>query len=390
MIAVLPGALPAAEPFALHDGDRVVFLGNALIEREQRYGYWETLLTILHPDKNITFRNLGWSGDTVFGHARAGFGSTADGFKHLKEHVLSLKPTVIVIGYGANEAFDGTGGLPTFEKGLTLLLDTLRPTKARLVIVSPLRQEDLGRPLPDPTEQNRNLHLYTQILRKVAAERGHIFVDLYHWSGKEIETPLTDNGIHLTAFGYWRAAQALLSGLGFESPAWRIEINSQGRATTKGVRVNIKPSAPLGFQVDDAVLPVPAPPGASSNSKPSPASERVLLVRGLSTGKHALMIDDKEVIVATAEEWAAGVTLARGPDFDHVEQLRQTIIDKNRLYFHRWRPQNETYLFGFRKHEQGQNAREIPQFDPLVAKLEADIARLRRPIPHQYEIVKRP
>src|SRR5258708_4451885 len=30
-----------AVPFALADGDRVVFLGNTLIEREQRSGYWE-------------------------------------------------------------------------------------------------------------------------------------------------------------------------------------------------------------------------------------------------------------------------------------------------------------------------------------------------------------
>ena len=48
-------------------------------------------------------------------------------------------------------------------------------------------------------------------------------------------------------------------------------------------------------------------------------------------------------------------------------------MEKNRLYFHRWRPENETYIFGFRKKEQGQNAVEIPQFDPLVAAKEAEI-----------------
>jgi hypothetical protein len=66
--------------------------------------------------------------------------------------------------------------------------------------------------------------------------------------------------------------------------------------------------------------------------------------------------------------------------------LRQAINAKNELYFHRWRPQNETYLFGFRKHEQGNNAREIPLFDPLVAAKEAEIARLKVPIAHTYEI----
>src|SRR5262249_39075675 len=68
----------AAAEFEFKDGDRVVLIGSTLIEREQRYGYWEAALTAANPDKNITFRNLGWSGDTVWGEARAGFGTAAD------------------------------------------------------------------------------------------------------------------------------------------------------------------------------------------------------------------------------------------------------------------------------------------------------------------------
>jgi lysophospholipase L1-like esterase len=56
------------------------------------------------------------------------------------------------------------------------------------------------------------------------------------------------------------------------------------------------------------------------------------------------------------------------------EKLRALIIEKNRLFFHRWRPANETYLFGFRKHEQGRNAAEIPLFDPLIEAKEKEIA----------------
>lgn len=50
--------------------------------------------------------------------------------------------------------------------------------------------------------------------------------------------------------------------------------------------------------------------------------------------------------------------------------LRETILAKNHLFFQRWRPQNEIYLFGSRKHEQGRNGAEIPQFDPLIAEKE--------------------
>ena len=58
--------------------------------------------------------------------------------------------------------------------------------------------------------------------------------------------------------------------------------------------------------------------------------------------------------------------------------LTKAILEKNRLFFHRWRPQNEIYLFGSRKHEQGNNGVEIPQFDPIIARKEQEIASLRK------------
>jgi lysophospholipase L1-like esterase len=388
LLALTP-PVRGAEAFPLRDGDRVVLIGNTLIEREQRYGYWETALTSRYPDRNILFRNLGWSGDTVFGEAQAGFGTAADGFRHLKEHVEALKPTVIIVGYGANEAFAGEAGLSRFRAGLSTLLDTLAPTKARIVLLSPLRQEDLGRPLPDPAEQNRNLRLYREVLREVADQRGNRLVDLYDLLGNGAKaTPLTDNGIHLSAHGYWRAAAAVEQGLGLAPRRWRIDIEQDGKTSAvDGAKVAGVETAPLRFQVTDAVLPVPPMPKDAPARTALPGAERILRVRGLAPGTYALHIDGKPVAVASAAGWAAGVSVTRGPDFDQVERLRETIIEKNRLYFHRWRPQNVTYLYGFRKHEQGQNAREIPQFDPLIAELEAKIAKLRVPVAHHYELV---
>lgn len=55
------------------------------------------------------------------------------------------------------------------------------------------------------------------------------------------------------------------------------------------------------------------------------------------------------------------------------EALRAMIVEKNRVYFYRWRPQNEIYLFGSRKHEQGNNASEVQLFEPIVSKMEAAI-----------------
>lgn len=373
------------KPLTLTDGDRVVFLGNTLIEREQRCGYWETALARRYPGQKIQFRNLGWSGDTVFGHARAGFGSTADGFRHLREHVLALKPTVIVLGYGTNESFEGPAALPRFRDGCRNLLAALAPSQARIIWLSPLHQETLPAPLPDPAEQNRNLSLYRDVLAEIARENKQRFIDLFALLPQRKTIPLTDNGIHLTAPGYWVAAQVLEEALGLKRLPWRVTLQADGGVReVQGTTVRPAPDGTRGWLLCDDVLPFSSAP--EKVFPLSPDRRRVLKIERLPPGTHTLQIDGMSVVTADHVRWAAGVVLSHGKEFDQMEKLRRAIVEKNHLYFHRWRPQNETYLFGFRKHEQGQNAREVPQFDPLVARMEEEIVTLTRPQPHLYEI----
>jgi lysophospholipase L1-like esterase len=379
----------AADAFELKDGDRVVFLGATLIEREQRYGYWETALTSRWPDRAITFRNLGWSGDNVWGDARAGFGTRADGFKALKEHVLALKPTVLIVGYGGNEAFDGAAGLPKFVEGLNALLDALAPAQARVVLLAPLLEEDLGRPLPDPAPHNKDLRLYTDAIKDVARKRDCTFADLnpYLDDGPKA-VPLTDDGMHLTAAGYWRTAFALERALGLPERGWSIYVEAASNISkAEGAKVEGLGStqkATINFRVADAALPLATPP-TDGPARPAP-TKRVLRATNITRDKFTLCIDGDPAATAAGDEWGKGVTIDRGPEFDQAEKLRQAVVAKNRLYFYRWRPANETYLFGFRKHEQGQNAVEIPKFDPLVEDKEKEIAQLRVPARHTYEL----
>jgi hypothetical protein len=110
----------------------------------------------------------------------------------------------------------------------------------------------------------------------------------------------------------------------------------------------------------------------------------------LPEGQYQLVIDDLPVLCASAQLWHRGVSLPVRGGWQQVEQLRAVIQEKNQLYFHRYRPQNETYLFLFRKHEQGNNAVEIPQFDPLIAEKEKQIEQLKRPTPHVYQLLRLP
>ena len=109
-------------------------------------------------------------------------------------------------------------------------------------------------------------------------------------------------------------------------------------------------------------------------------------ISGLPPGRYGLRINGKPSILATDKQWAAGVLINRSNYVDQPDKLRAMILRKNEMFFHRYRPQNETYLYLFRKHEQGNNAIEIPQFDPIVAEIEKKISALKNPSVLHYQL----
>jgi len=294
VVLMFVSAAQAAPKFELLDGDRVVFIGNTFAERDIQYNYLETLLTAQWPNRNVTFRNMGWSGDTVFVPARAGSGPNK-GIDLLVDYVKDLRPTVLFVVYGMNESFEGEAGLSRFVDGYNKLLDALAVTKARVVLISPIPHQKLGPPLPDPAEHNKQLKMYTEAIGKIAGERGAWFVNLFEPMQTFMDQfPMTDNGIHLNANGYWIASRLTLTQLGIDAKA-RLELDHQDR-----------------------------------------------------------FVDE------------------------NLEKLRQVIGQKNIFFFDRYRPQNDMYIFHGRKHEQGRNAVEIPQFDQFIEAKEAEIAKLKR------------
>lgn len=305
-VAIWPcSGLAAAEPdgqppIELNSGDRVVLLGDAIIEREGERGAIETALVATHPGANLTFRNLGWSGDTVWAESRGVFDAPSAGYARLLDLVRGLEPTVVIVAYGRNESFSGAAGLAPFREQLGRLCRDLRgppqetgakaiPT--RLVLVTPPPFEATP-PLSTAAAAARNAALsdYAAAIREVAIEQGAGVVDLF--GAVEASLPagarLTENGVHLSDAGYDAAAAVYAAACG----------------------------NPLSGDF-------------------------------------------------------AGRTAA----------IRAAVNAKNRLFFHRWRPANETYLFLFRRHEQGNNAVEIPQFDPLVEAAEATVRKLAKESP---------
>src|SRR6516162_8237608 len=89
-------AAGASEPLlSLKDGDRILFLGGGYVENDQEHAYLETRLQRRFPKTALTFRYMGWSGDTVRGGARTAGYQVPDGLARLEKEVFALKPTVI-------------------------------------------------------------------------------------------------------------------------------------------------------------------------------------------------------------------------------------------------------------------------------------------------------
>jgi lysophospholipase L1-like esterase len=296
--------------------DRVAFVGGGLIERARLNGYLETTLTIATGTEvnGLKFRNLGWSGDTVFNDARSYFGKPKEGRDRMAKIIAEWKPNVVFLNYGAEvvlskgvpwtdepsvkkgSAGDWAESVGIFLEGYRNLIELIRENAGdglrEIVVIAPPPLENLGEPLPNHQDTNQRMAKMRDLLRNFASTNKSRFVDLFTAMGgtssgeKVAAQSLTHDGLHFKDHGYQVLAKHLALGVGYSQE---------------------------GLGLSD------------------PLSRK----------------------------------------------LKDNIVEKNRLFFHRWRPANETYLFLFRKHEQGNNAKEIPQFDPIIEKQEVEIEKIR-------------
>ena len=205
----------SAQDSPFQPGDNVVYIGNTLADRMQHHGWLETYIHALHPDHDLTFRNLGYSGDEVKLRQRA------DNFGDANQWLTKCEADVIACFFGYNEALKGDAGLETFSSDLGDMVDEMRAQKyngesaPRIFVFSPIAHEDIGSPhLPDGSKNNRNLAAYTRAMRKVCSEKKVPFVDLFAITQrlyKNAKTPLTMNGIHLLDHGNKAVAKSIIA-----------------------------------------------------------------------------------------------------------------------------------------------------------------------------------
>ncbi|SHM79513.1 putative membrane-bound dehydrogenase domain-containing protein [Cyclobacterium lianum] len=194
--------------FQLEEEDVVVFVGQENFVREQRSGELESLLAAGFARQRPRFRSMAWEGDLVYEQWRdLNFGDWGD-------QLDAVGATVILAQFGQMEALDGPGRLADFEAAYQHFLDQFSRHTQKLVLVSPIRfEKPLASHAPDLRERNDDLQLYVQSMKKIAAQRNALFVDLTRMpSGNR----LTENGIHLTPAGLRRVSAEIARQLDVE------------------------------------------------------------------------------------------------------------------------------------------------------------------------------
>ena len=204
---------PAME---LEQGETIAIIGNSLADRMQHDGWLESYLHMMHPNHQLTIRNLGFTGDQIHHRPRA-----HSDFGDSDHHLSHVKADLIFAFFGYNESFDNRP--EEFRAHLTAWIEHTRRQaynlshSPRIVLFSPIAHENLNSPiLPDGFQNNERLRSYTTIMEEVALEKNLLFVDLYSISEKlyeESDNPLTINGVHLSDYGNQLIADSIAEAL---------------------------------------------------------------------------------------------------------------------------------------------------------------------------------
>jgi glucose/arabinose dehydrogenase len=215
LLPLLTGTAIAAPSFEFRDGDKAVFLGDSFIEREQYAGWIELAATTQFPDRNVTFRNLGWSADTPAGDSRnglslvqAGREPAGEGWNQLLKQLSEYEPNVIVLGYGTAASLPGGSAPEDFRANLTRLLDEAPKAtgkETRFLILGTSPRED------------NNRQAIEAILSETATKRNIPFVSMDELAK---DPSHFQNPIHLTDDGYKAAARIIERSLGWQEKPW--------------------------------------------------------------------------------------------------------------------------------------------------------------------------
>lgn len=414
----------SAAGFLIRDGDRVVFLGDSITEQRLYTTYIEAYALTRHPTWKLTFRNVGWGGDTSWLRQRSHpdekqlFAADEASQQKMVEDsvgrglgrdVLPLKPTFVTIKFGMNDHSYQPFREDIFRayvRSQTEIAKVLGTNGARVAFLTPQPIED-KRPDPDKDVRNQSLRQFSDGLKDVAAKSSAAYVDQFDPFMKILLRERASNppsfigggdAVHPGPVGQTLMAWAVLKGLGASSLVSRAEIDAAGKKApaVEGCRVSgLQVSGgTVSFDRLDEALAMPVDERAEAALKLAPILDDLnlyeLQISGLTGGDYEVTVDGESSGKVSAEELAKGWNLANapGPITKQAREVLKLVFDKNNAFFRRWR---EVQLFSLPGWAHGpevetKRAAELARIDAQVGELEVQIDKARKPKSHHFEI----
>ncbi len=396
-----------ATDFFFKDGDAVVMIGDS-ITQAQLYSTYVELWTITRfPSWNLTFRNVGISGDNARG-----------GQWRFFLDVKPLKPTALTVNFGMNDggyiAFD-TNNFNYYVANLQKLANQASSNNIRVAWITPQPVEK-----PEAADRiiasyNVTLERYAQGMKSVAATNNGLFVDLFHPYAQMMEKACAanptnkvggGNTIHPGSPGHALMAYAILKSMNFPSLVSAAEIDAAALKVLKAEKCQITDLAMttnsvLQFKRLDAALPF-FPESAKPILKWTPILDDLndyrLKVTGLKPGQYEIRLGGKKVAEYADTALAQGVNLAacalaNGPLANQVKAIMDAVQAKNKYF--------SSILFGvmdfslnipdwIKIDADAIKAKRKEAFDTRMTELLKYDAAIRQALviqPHQVEIV---
>jgi lysophospholipase L1-like esterase len=331
----VPAESPAAPPespapFALRDGDRVVFYGDSITQDGAYARFVEEYVRTRFPRWDVRFFNAGVGGDTVKG------GGAGPVDVRLERDVIALKPTVVTIMLGMNDGgykpFDPTT-LAAFGDGYRAIVSKLQGALpgVRLTFIRSSPFDDVARPpqfAPGYDDTLRRLGCYVTSL---GAQEKAAVVDFREPVNAGIAAVLKDNPelarqvlpdrVHPGAAGHLVMGATLLRAWSAPSLVTRVEIDAAGKRVVAAENTEVSGLVSEGrvswTQLDRALpLPLSFEDGETELAQRAGADiesldQEPLVVTGLGSGRFELNVDGQSVGTFGGAELATGVNLAR-------------------------------------------------------------------------------
>jgi len=425
-VAILAAlASSRAAEFAIRDGERVVFLGDSITEQRLYTTYIEAYALSRYPNWKLSFRNVGWGGDTSWLRQRTHpdekelfAADEASQQKMVEESVggglardvLPLRPTFVTVKFGMNDhAYQPLRPdiLRAYVRSQTQISKVLSEKDARVAFLTPQPIED-KRADPDQDPRNQSLKAFSAALRDVAAKTGSGFADQFNPYMEILVAEHRKNpqfligggdAVHPGPPGQTLMAWLVLKELGATALVSRAEIDAAKKSgkfdNCRIDNLEVSPGLIRFDRLDDA-LPLPidarAVPALSLAPVVNDLSRYELKITGLPAGTYEVTIDGESAGKVEAEALAQGwnMTNVNGPITKQSRDLLQAIFQKNDLFFNRWR---NVQLYGFPNWVKGpevesRRAAELQRMDGEIKTAEAKIESLRKPVSHRFELKK--